>query len=300
LGVAIFIDIFGVSHRYIYADKFTEISEEVTTPRPVDSQILADKDPFYRVQDFTIDSYNDAQPSYFHKMIGGYHPAKLEIYQDLIERQMTPGSAHNNGAVYNMLNTKYFIVPSQDGSQQVVPNTEACGNAWFVPNIKTVATADEEMAALNAPNIFDTTKVAGNFNPKQTAILRNSNNKLVTKSSYVVDSSSSIKLQKYGLNELEFESNNANEGFGVFSDIYYPEWKAFIDGKEVEISRTNYVLRGLMIPAGKHNIKFSLNSPILSTWKPISMITSILAIILAVFAFYMSQKKKETELEPSL
>jgi hypothetical protein len=290
VGMFCFIDLFFVARAYVNEKSFEEKEdmEANFSPRPVDQQILQDKDPYYRVQDFTVNSYNDAKPSYFHKMIGGYHPAKIEIYQDLIEMQMTPGSVHNNKEVYNMLNTKYFIVPAGDkGQAQVVPNTEACGNAWFVNEIKFAPTADVEMASLNAPNLFDTSKVNGNFNPRQTAIVRENFKTLVSKNSFIKDSSSSIKLIQYGLNDLTFESNNTNDGFGVFSDVYYDGgWKAYIDGATSPIVRTNYVLRGLMIPAGKHKIEFKMFPTILKMSKPISMLGSLFVLLLFIFGLF--------------
>jgi hypothetical protein len=295
LTFLIFIDLFPVAKRYLGAKEFkeNEIEEAAFAPRPVDTQILQDKDPYYRVQDFTINTYNDAKPSYFHKMVGGYHPAKIEMYQDLIEMQMSPGTAHNNKEVYNMLNTKYFIVPAgQNGEAQVVPNTEACGNAWFVNEIKYVPTADAEMNALNAPNIFDTAQVAGNFIAKQTAIVRENFKKDVIKNNFVKDSTANIKLTKYGLNNLSFESNNANEGFGVFSDVYYDGgWKATIDGKESPIVRTDYVLRGLLIPAGKHTIEFKMYPNALKMGQPISMLGCFL--VLALFGFGLFKEMRQ-------
>lgn len=299
IGLACSVDLLGVSKRYLGEKDFTDSDkvEAAFAPRPVDQQILQDKDPYYRVQDFTINTYNDAKPSYFHKMVGGYHPAKLEMYQDLIESQMTPG-AKNNKEVYNMLNTKYFIVPSQDGKAQVYPNPEKCGNAWFVSEIKMVPTADAEMAALDAPNVFemDTVQRTSSFNPKQTAIVRETFKAMVSKTNFTKDSSSSIVLTQYGLNNLTYESNNSTDGFAVFSDIYYDGgWKAYVDGKETPIVRTNYVLRGLMLPAGKHRIEFKLYPTELKSTEPISIAGSYLVLLLFGAGIFMSFKKKELD-----
>lgn len=294
IGVLCFFDLFLVAQNYMGVKSFEDKdeAEQVFTPRPVDQQILQDKDLMYRVQDFTINTYNDAKPSYFHKMVGGYHPAKLEMYQDLIEMQMSPGSPHNNKEVYNMLNTKYYIVPAgQQGQAQVIPNTEACGNAWFVNEIKMVATADEEMAALNAPNLFDTTQVIGNFNPRTTAIVRNTQKEMLGNTQFVKDSNANIKLTDYGINNLNYESNSTQAGFAVFSDIYYKDWTAKIDGKETPIVRTNYVLRGLNIPAGKHKIEFSIYPSILKKGTPISIAGNILVLLMIGFGFYKSRKE---------
>ena len=297
---ATFFDLYTVSQRYlnpsnpnVYVE--TEIAAQNFSPRAVDAQILEDKDPYYRVQDFTVNTYNDAKPSYYHKMVGGYHPAKIEMYQDLIEMQMSPGTPHNNKEVYNMLNTKYFILPAGQGQAQVVPNTEACGNAWFVNSIQFAATADLEMKALNAPNIFDTTKVDGNFKPKEIAIVRENFKSLVSKTSFIKDSNATIKLAEYGLNKISFESNNANDGFGVFSDIYYDGgWVAKIDGKETPIIRTDYVLRGLLIPSGKHKIEFEIKPTILKTSEPVSIIGCVLVLLVFGFGLYKSIDDKKS------
>jgi hypothetical protein len=296
---ATFFDLYSVSQRYLNPSnpnvyEETEIAAQNFSPRAVDTQILQDKDPYYRVQDFTVNTYNDAKPSYYHKMVGGYHPAKIEMYQDLIEMQMSPGTPHNNKEVYNMLNTKYFILPAGQGQAQVVPNTEACGNAWFVNTIQFVPTADSEMEALSAPNLFDTTKVEGNFKPKETAIVRENLKSLVSKTSFTKDSTATIKLAQYGLNKISFESNNANDGFGVFSDIYYDGgWVAKIDGKETPIIRTNYVLRGLMIPSGKHTIEFKFEPQVVKTGSTIALVSSILMILAIVGVVYFEQKGKK-------
>ncbi|MEZ5045956.1 MAG: YfhO family protein [Chitinophagaceae bacterium] len=293
VGLLSTIDLLSIANRYLNSDAFTDkdLAEQAVQPRDVDAQILQDKDPFYRVQDFTINTYNDAKPSYFHKMVGGYHPAKLEIYQDLIERQLTPG-ATNNSAVYNMLNTKYFIVPAGQGKAQVIPNPNACGNAWFVPSLQYVNTADEEMKALNAPNLFDTTHVDGHFDPKKTAIVRTTFKAQIPQEINSIDSSAYVKLNKYGLNELQYESSNTQDGFAVFSDIYYAGgWVASIDGKESPIIRTNYVLRGLFVPKGKHNITFTLKPHTLNATKPLSMLGCVL--VLALFGFGLFQSRKE-------
>ena len=297
---ATFFDLYTVSQRYLNPSnpnvyEETEIAAQNFSPRAVDAQILEDKDPYYRVQDFTVNTYNDAKPSYYHKMVGGYHPAKIEMYQDLIEMQMSPGTPHNNKEVYNMLNTKYFILPAGQGQAQVVPNTEACGNAWFVNSIQFAATADLEMKALNAPNLFDTTKVDGDFKPKEIAIVRENFKSLVSKTSFNKDSNATIKLAEYGLNKISFESNNANDGFGVFSDIYYDGgWVAKIDGKETPIIRTDYVLRGLLIPSGKHKIEFEIKPTILKTSEPVSIIGCVLVLLVFGFGLYKSIDDKKS------
>lgn len=288
VGIASAIDVMGVASRYIgeenYMDEFT-IEQQFFTPRPVDAEIMKDPDPFYRVMDMTIDPFNDGKASYFHKTIGGYHPAKLETYQELIEVHI----GKLNSAVMNMLNTKYFIVaPQQQGAQpSIMPNPTALGNGWFVDNIKYTKTADETMLAMEAPSLSqpaqDSAAVA--FNPAQTAIIRDNEQAGIGSAQFNKDSSASVQLTNYVLNHTTYETNNPNDGFAVFSEIFYPEnWKALIDGKETKIYNVNYVLRGLKIPAGKHKVEFIYSDENFKKAESISVIGSILAVLLVLGA----------------
>jgi hypothetical protein len=235
------------------------------------------------VLDLTKDPYNDAVQAYFHKCIGGYHPAKMEIYQDLIDRHL---SRRFNGAVLSMLNTKYIIVGRQNTPPQVMPNPEACGNAWFVNEVKWANTADDEMNALNAAQLGDTTLVPNAFVPKNTAILRSTYKNELGNFIPSKDSASFIKLNEYGLNELSFTSSNNKEGLAVFSDIYYSKgWKAYIDDKETNILRANYVLRAIKVPAGPHKIEFKFRPESFYTGKKVALVSSILIIALCIGAF---------------
>ncbi|MBL7719434.1 MAG: YfhO family protein [Flavipsychrobacter sp.] len=298
IGVLVLADLVPQANRYLNEERnYKEESEYEAefSPRPVDAQILADPDPYYRVLDMTTDPYNDAVPAYHHKLIGGYHPAKLEMYQDLIDQQMN-GSKFN-GQVLNMLNTKYLITQGQNGpaAQQ---NPGAMGNAWFVNEIKWVASADEEMSSLDAPNIGTPDTTGRSFNAANTAVVRNTfKDKL---GSFVPgkDSTARVVLDKYGLNNISYKSQNSKEGFAVFSDIYYPnDWHAYIDGNEVPIVRTNYVLRGLKIPAGSHSIEFKFVSKGFRTGGTVAMLSSFLLFGLGLVAIAMAVRNKEPKKE---
>jgi hypothetical protein len=228
--------------------------------------------------DLTVDPYNDAMGAYHHKLIGGYHPAKMEIYQDLISTQLSGGKM--NAEVLNMLNTKYLIFNGAQNQAAMQPNPAACGNAWFVPEVKLVETADQEILALNAENMGDTLRVEQPFRAKGMAIVKKKNWKQNT-TQFSIDSTARIQLKSYGLNKLSFSSQNNQNGFAVFSDIYYPlGWKAFVDGKESEIIQTNYVLRGLFIPAGQHNIEFKFEPATYFKWNTATRISSILILLI--------------------
>lgn len=278
LGLAFAADVVFIGSRYLNEESYVEESEyeQQFAPRAVDLQIKQDPDPYYRVLDLSVNTYNNANQAIHHKCIGGYHPAKLENYQDLIDVQMTPGKMLN-AEVLNMLNTKYII----GQNQQAYPNPTACGNAWFVNNIKKVKTADEAMLALNAGQIGDTAVVANAFKPKETAVVREKELSANDAISFTKDSSSQISLTEYSLNHLNFESNNNNAGFAVFSDIYYPlGWKAYVDNKEVKIINTNYALRGIYIPAGAHKVKFEFIPETYTKLKWLPGVSSILILLI--------------------
>lgn len=292
IGLAIIIDMLPVANRYLnstkYIDDFT-IEQQYFSPRPVDIEIKKDTDPNYRVLDLSINTFNDAKSSYFHKTIGGYHPAKLEIYNELIEMQISK----RNKAVLNMLNTKYIIFTSKDNKIQAQPNPEALGNAWFVNQIKWVNTADEEMLALNAPEIFspEAANDSTGFNPKTTAIIRNKFKATVTNPSIGKDDQAYIKQLEFKPNYIKYESNNSQVGLGVFSEIYYPEnWHAFVDGKELDILKVDYVLRGLNIPAGKHIIEFKLINERSNNAEKVNLTASIILTLLILIAAILGIK----------
>ncbi|MFN5942825.1 MAG: hypothetical protein ACK44S_06515, partial [Bacteroidota bacterium] len=259
-----------------------------------DAQILKDTDPYYRVLDLTRATFEDAIQSYHHKTVGGYSPAKMEIYQDLINMQLSGNNI--NSEVLNMLNTKYIIFPGQNNQPMVQQNPAACGNAWFVKDIKWVNNADEEMAALNAASITDPTKVIPNaFVAKQTAVIRKSFQSAIGNAPATIDSTASIRLNKYGLDEISFIYTAAQDGgIAVFSDIYYPlGWKAFIDGKEVPIVKANYVLRALRLPKGTNKIiSFQFNPETFAFGNKFALLGSALFYLLLAACVYFIFKKE--------
>lgn len=292
IGIIIAIDLIPMAHTYLDDSKYIDAAEYEANfePRPIDKQIMSDPDPYYRVLDLTRDVYNDAVQAYFHKCIGGYHPAKMEIYQDLIDRQMSRGF---NAQVLNMLNTKYIIVGRKGSQPQVMPNPAACGNAWFVDEVKWANTADEEMNGLNAEQLGDTAAVAGAFSPRKTAVMRTNFKEAMGNYTFGKDTAATVKLAKYGLNEISFTSNNSKNGLAVFSDIYYEKgWKAFVDGNETPIMKADYVLRAIKVPAGPHKIEFQFKPEKFYKGKSIAMVSSIVLLLLCLGAFYPLFKKE--------
>ncbi|MEC5144968.1 YfhO family protein [Chitinophaga sp. 212800010-3] len=285
LTAAILFDLFQTDKSYLNESNFSEPSqlESYIAPSPADEQILQDKDPYYRVLNATVNPFLDANCSYFHKSVGGQSPAKLWLYEDLIEHQLSK----NNMAVFNMLNTRYFIVPDPKTGQPVAQrNPGALGNAWFVKAIQLVPDANSEMKALD------------HFNPRDTVIIDQRFTRAVAGHEPGADSAAHITLTSYGLNQLKYSAENSQAGFGVFSDIYYPAgWKAYIDGKEEQIIRVNYALRGLTIPSGKHEIIFKFEPATFFTGRKISGVSSILLLIGVaasfIWSFLKSVKAKE-------
>lgn len=297
LALLMAVDLIPTAKLYLNKNKFQdEIEYEKNfQPRQVDIEILKDKDPYYRVFDITKDPYSNAMQSYFHKTVGGYSAAKMESFQDLIDVHL---SNSINSEVLNMLNTKYIIFNGGQGGQPAFQlNMAACGNGWFVSQVKFVNTADDEMTAMNASALGDTTQVPNAWKASETAIVRNTfATELGNKSNYLKDSTAAIRLTKYGLNELSFASANSNEGFAVFSDIYYDKgWKAYVDGKETPIVKVDYVLRGLKLPAGKHDIVFKFHPETFYKSNTYAMMSSILLYLLFGAALFMAFKNKDKE-----
>lgn len=248
-----------------------------------DTFILKDVDPNYRVFNLSGggDPFQDAKTSYYHKSIGGYHPAKLGIYDDLITYQL---SGQPNFSVLNMLNVKYIIQQNQKGDNTTAyPNMQALGNCWFVKGVKFVNGATEEMKALD------------NFNPRDTAIIDNSYKNIVTGFT-AADSLANIKQTAFDNMDIKYESNSNAANVAVFSEIFYKDWNAYIDGKVTPIAKANYVLRALVIPAGKHTIEFKFEPSVYKLSYNISMFaTWLLVVLLIAYAVYVfKQSGKQT------
>lgn len=243
LGVLVMLDMIPVNLRFFNHDNYVQKKNynKNFAIQPYEQAILQDKDPHFRVFNLAANTFNDARTSYRLKSIGGYHAAKLRRYQDLIDAHISK----NNMAVINMLNTKYIIMPGENGQPTPHPNPGAMGNAWFVDNLKLVNTANEESDALNYMNLR-TSAVADRKFAKQATLLNTE-----------PDSLAHVKLTKYEPQRMQYISKSSVDKMAVFSEIYYPKgWTAYIDGKPVEHFRVNYTLRALNIPAGEHKIEF--------------------------------------------
>lgn len=255
LCVIVVADLFPVDKRYVSADDFHPKRQALAIPMTEADKLILQDTTDYRVANFTVNPFNDATTSYYHRSIGGYHAAKLRRYQDLIEHHL----AKQNMAVYDMLNTKYFIVPGEGGRPAVQRNPYACGSAWFVDSIAWVENADREIAAL------DNDGKGGGFNPRTTAVVdRRFASQLdgIDLKDMQADSAASITLTEYRVNRQTYKTQAATDGVAVLSEIYYPKgWTATIDGKPAEYFRADYVLRAIRVPAGEHTVVFSFAAP---------------------------------------
>jgi len=275
-------DLISVDKRYLSYDSFREAEEvaDVFTPTAADQQILKDPDHAnFRVFNQTSNFTNEALTSYHHNSIGGYHPAKLGLYQDLLVHQIYKG----NMQVLDMLNTKYFIVQDQNGRPAARLNPGAFGTCWLVKGIKYVHSPNEEMLALDSTNLRDTAVVSEEF---QKTI----------KQAPQYDSSASLKLKERQNDDITYTFNAATPQFAVFSEIYYNRgWDAYIDGQKADYAKVNYVLRGMYLPAGNHNIEFKFEPKAYSTGRTITIWCNILIYLLVIsaVALYFIRRKKD-------
>ena len=282
LTVLILFDLISVNKRYVNADDF-KISRKIEEPfkaTAADKIILQDKTHF-RVVNYTVDPMNDGSTSYFHQSIGGYHAAKLGRYQELFDFQI----AKNNMQVLNMLNVKYFIVPNSDGNFEAQQNGAANGNVWFVEKIKVVASANEEIQALDSLN----TKKEVVVNQKE---LYTSGSSSVVSLLIEQDSTARIRLTDYSVTSLTYASSAKTAQFAVFSEIFYKEgWNAYVDGVLVPHYRVNYVLRGMEVPSGAHTIDFKFEPKVIEKGKIISLISYVLLLFISVGWFFYHKNK---------
>ncbi len=254
LCVIVLLDLYPIDKRYVSAEDFQPKRQALAIPMTEADKLILQDTTDYRVANFTLDPFRDATTSYYHRSVGGYHAAKLRRYQDLIEHHL----AKNNMAVYDMLNTKYFIVadPQRDGAPSVVPNPQACGSAWIVDSIVWVDNADQEIAALESDNR------GGGFNPHTTAVVDRRFAPQLDGLTLTPDTTASITLTDYRVNQQTYRTRAAHDAVAVLSEIYYPKgWSATLDGNPADYFRADYVLRAIRIPAGEHTLTFHFRAP---------------------------------------
>lgn len=282
LGLAVLIDMWQIDRRYLNNSNFASKSDlnNHFQPRDVDTFILADKDPDYRVLDLSISTFQDASASQFHKTIGGYHAAKLKRYQELIDNQF---SKSINQDVLDMLNTKYIITQDpQNGSYKMQRNETAAGHAWIVQNIQFAKDADEEMKAISS------------FDPKKEAIVDIRYKSLIDDKKVGADPSAFIKLDSYHPDHLVYSYSAPRDVIAVFSEIYYDKgWNMYVDGIKKPYFRADYVLRAAQLEAGNHKVEFKFEPVSYYMGEKISLAGSILLVAGLGFAFYSENKAKK-------
>lgn len=298
LAVLCLIDLWQVDKRYLNDGMFVPRSERENPHQPTaaDAKILQDRSLNYRVLNFAVSTFNDNETSYFHKSVGGYHPAKLRRYQEMIDAYIAPqmqaamGEISTKGGdmqkvdgrkvfpVLNMLNTKYFILPLQGGTTVALQNPYAQGNAWFVNKIVYVGDANAEYAQVAKINLQTEAVADKKFESALGQAITN-------------DSTATVRLTSYQPNNLRYTVDSKNGGIVVFSEIYYPGWKATVDGTPTPIARVNYILRALTVKPGKHTVVFDFHPSSIRTTEIIAYISLVLLLLAIVGTVYVEFRK---------
>ncbi|MDD4746127.1 MAG: YfhO family protein [Salinivirgaceae bacterium] len=298
LGLLLAFDLIPVTLRYSQNDNWVsrrELKNNPYKPTQADLNILKDTE-HYRVLNLAVNTFNDASTSYFHNSIGGYHGAKMQRYQELITHQIQPemrrmidvlqesvsyariDSLLQQLPVLNMLNTRYFILSPQDAP---LKNAHSYGQAWFVDDVAFANGAIQEMQMLSNYDLKTTAIIDKEFEAKINPSAMNSNTK-------------SIKMESYSANRLKYSYKSETDAMAVFSEIYYPKgWIATVNGKELDIIRVNYLLRGLVVPAGENTIEFEFQPNSYFIGNVVSYMASSILILLGILAIYLGFKGKK-------
>lgn len=297
------IDMWQVNKRYLNDDMFVEksVREAPQVMTNVDRQILRDKSLDYRVLNLASNTFNENETSYYHKSIGGYHAAKLRRYQELIEayiqpemRKILPAISQAGGdmtkvagdsiyPVLNMLNAKHFILPLQNNQTVDVQNPYVYGNAWFVDKLSYVDNANQELDALGRLNLRHEAVADAKFRTQLGEATHQ-------------DGTSIVTLTSYEPNELHYDVNSTKGGVVVFSEIFYPEWTATVDGQPVELGRVNYVLRALNVKPGQHKVVLSFYPKSVDQTETVAYVSYAVLLLLIILGIF-SARRQPKELE---
>ena len=300
MAVLCLVDMWQVDKQYLNDEMFVPKSERDMPHQATstDLAIMKDKSLDYRVLNLASNTFNENETSFFHKSIGGYHPAKLRRYQEMIDAYIAPemqaamqAIAAKNGnmqevdgakvfPVLNMLNTKYFILPLQGGATMPLQNIYAQGNGWFVDKINYVADANAEYAGVGKIDVRHEAVADKKF---ESVLGQAQSN----------DSTAIVKLVKYEPNNLQYTIESKKGGVVVFAEIYYPGWTATIDGQPAELGRVNYILRALNVKAGKHTVVLDFHPTSISTTETIAYIAIVILILAIIGAGYMRFKNRK-------
>lgn len=303
LFVLCLIDLWQVNKRYLndamFVPKYER--EQAQTKTETDEIILADKTLDYRVLNLASNTFNENETSYYHKSIGGYHAAKLRRYQELIEAHIAPEMQQAFAAVaeaggdmtlvkgdsvypvLNMLNTRYFILPLQDGKTVPVENPYTYGNAWFVNSVKFVDNANQELDALGQLDLRHEAVADAKFREQLKAVAEETS-----------DSASIVTLTNYEPNQLTYDVKSVRGGVVVFSEIYYPGWTATVDDQPVELGRVDYVLRALTVTPGQHKVVLSFFPKSLDITESVAYASFGVLVVLVLLALFLSYRKMKS------
>ena len=300
MAVLCLVDMWQVDKRYLNDEMFVPKSERDMPHQATstDLAIMKDKSLDYRVLNLASNTFNENETSYFHKSIGGYHPAKLRRYQEMIDAYIAPEMQKTMQAiaaaggnmqavdgvktfpVLNMLNTKYFILPLQGGTTAPIQNPYAQGNGWFVNKLNYVDDANAEYAEVGKIDVRHEAVADKKFEAALGQAKAN-------------DSTAIVKLDKYEPNNLQYTVNSKNGGVVVFSEIYYPGWTATIDGQPAELGRVNYILRAVSVKPGKHTVVLDFHPTSISTTETIAYIAIVILLLAIIGAGYMRFKNRK-------
>ena len=295
------VDMWQVNKRYLNDGMFVEksVRDNPIEMTPTDQQILQTKELDYRVLNLATSTFNENETSYFHKSIGGYHPAKLRRYQEMIETYIAPEmeklmksifeaqgdmtklNGDSISPVLNMLNTKFFIMPLQGGQTVPLKNPYAFGNAWFVDKVTYVNNANEEL------------EMVGKLNLRAEAVA-DKKFRDVLGSSCEQDHHAQVTMKTYEPNQLTYEVESAKGGVLVFSENYYPEWTATVDGKEVPVGRVNYILRAIQVKPGKHQVVLSFFPKSVDRTETVAYIAFALLVICILLGIGLEIRQRKT------
>ncbi len=292
-------DMWQVNKRYLNDEMFVErsVRETPVTANAAVTQVMNDKSLYYRVLNLASNTFNENETSYHLKSVGGYHPAKLRRYQEMVERYISPEMQALFGAVadaqgdmtkvdgdsifpvLSMVNTKYFIFPLQSGQAAPLLNPYAFGNGWFVDRVEYVDDANREIAAV------------GDIDLRRVAVA-DAKFKEAIGESVAQDSTGTVTLTSYDANRLTYDISSSRGGVVVFSDIYYPGWTATVDGVEVSVGRVNYILRAINVKPGAHKVELSFFPKTVDTTETIAYAGYVLLVIIVVLLVLMEYRKR--------
>ena len=299
VAVVCLLDLWSVNKRYLNDGMFVEKSQrdQPIVKTATEDQILRDTSLDYRVLNLASNTFNENETSYYLKSIGGYHPAKLRRYQEVIDayiskemQKLYPAVAKAQGdmtqvpgdsifPVLNMLNTKYFILPLEGGQTVPVQNPYALGNAWLVDKVTYVDNANAEL------------DLVGKIDLRHEAVADKRFKETIGEG-VKQEGTSLVKITKYEPNQLTYEVESQKGGVVVFSENYYPGWTATVDGKDVDVARVNYILRAINVAPGKHTVQLSFFPTTVDTTERIAYASYAILLAVIVVLVVLRRKKK--------